>query len=802
MRHLYLLALSGVLYLVLATGCQKEPRFDPSPGGSGNNNNNTPTYNVDDSTQVTTSINGVILDENNQPSSGANVRCGTQSAITGAMGVFYFKDIAISKNNGSITVSKGGYFKIIKTFMAAAGKTHFVRMQLMKRTLTATIQAATGGTVNLVSGATITFPANAFAYANGNVYNGNVQVYAKYINPQDPALHLLMPGDLRGIRSNGMEVVLNNYGIIGADLVDASGQPLVIATGKKASIAFPVPNTVQPAVVDSIPLWHFDEARARWLQEGTAVKTGGTIKADVNKFSFWGIDESQGFLRLSGVIMNTIDSTPVGGETVRLTVAGTSMTCFGSTACTGFFMSGVPIGQPIVMDIVVANPCASIIYSLNIGPFTSNTSLDTIWVSAPTTTYTLFKGYLKNCQGAPATNGYLTLYSPTSGCHIVQTSSSGYFEMAVFHCQNSTLNYSYQATEFGTSQQSAVMTGSTTTTTAHIVNLGNVYACATQPPPPAADVYVFGDENVGQHEVIKYWKNGVANNVTDGTLSSYVDQAFITPAGSMYIAGVQWDAAGYTQNAKLWVDGTATDISGSSFLNSSATGVFVNGTDLYVSYDMDNISTGFTMAKLWKNGVSTTVASSSVNFNTSCVYVSGSDVYVGGSSTPQASIISRAIIWKNGVAQYLTNGQFNSRVNKILVVGADVYAVGQDNVGANGTGRAVVWKNGVPTYLTDGISSDAMANDIFIDGTDIYVCGRRSSNGSGEVAQLWKNGVATPLSVNGSNGIAHGVFVNNGNVYVAEAGFMSGPIRVWKNNIPTLLTTGNNFNSVRSVIVK
>ncbi|MFN8249585.1 MAG: hypothetical protein U0T68_11590, partial [Ferruginibacter sp.] len=126
----------------------------------------------------------------------------------------------------------------------------------------------------------------------------------------------------------------------------------------------------------------------------------------------------------------------------------------------------------------------------------------------------------------------------------------------------------------------------------------------------------------------------------------------------------------------------------------------------------------------------------------------------------------------------------------------------QDNVGGNGPGRAVIWKNGVPTYLTDGVNSDAMANDIFVDGSDVYVCGRKSSSGSGEIAQLWKNGVATILSIGGSNGIAQGVFVKNGDVYVSEAGFMSGPIRIWKNNIPSLLTTGSNFNSVSNVIVK
>lgn len=797
MRHALLFTLTSILFFILFTGCQKEV-FDSSYFDN-NGQDTTTHYVVDDATQVTASVSGVVLDENNRPFPGATVRCGSQTLVTNSMGIFFFKNIAVSKNNGSVIVTKDGYFKGTKNFLTAEGNIQFVRIQLIRQSLTATIPAASGGTADLGSGARIVFPANAFAYTNGTSYSGDVQVYAKYMNPENTALHEMVPGDLRGIRKNGMETILSSYGIMGAELFDNNGQALVIAPGKKASLEFPIPAGVQPVVIDSIALWHFDDSRSRWLEEGTAIKEGGKIKAEVSKFSFWSINTSAGFVRLSGVIMNSIDSTPVGNQLVRLSVQGSSMSCSGLTACTGFFMSGVPVGQPIVMEIEVSNACGTTLHTRNIGPFTTATSLDTIWIVAPTTTYTLFTGYIKNCQGGVASNSYISLYTPNSGSYIfTPDSATGYFTLPVYTCQNTTLDYEYQVTEFGTGQQSAVFTGSTT---AHTVNLGNVIACTTQ--PPSTDVYVFGyEDNPGPNSSVKYWKNGVETIVTNGTLASYANHAFMTANNDIYIAGTEWDAAGSTSNAKLWINGAQTDITGLSFLNSNASGVFVNGSDVYVSYDMDDISTGYTSARLWKNGTSTTLSDNSANFHATCVYVSGFDVYVGGTRTPQASIVSRAVIWKNGVAQYLNNGQFNSTVRKILVVGSDVYAVGQDNVGGNGTGRAVIWKNGVATYLTDGINSDAMANDIFIDGTDIYVCGRKSSNGSGEFAQLWKNGVATVLSANGSNGIAQSVYVRNGDVYVTESGLMGGPVRVWKNNIPTLLTSGSNFNGSCTVIVR
>lgn len=796
MRNALLFISTVTLLFLLFTRCQKEFVVTNPPlviDTTVNNNNNT-----DDQIQVLASVNGVVLDENNLPTQGVTVKCGSQTAVTNSTGIFFFKNLLVSKNNGSITVSKSGYFKGTRTFLSASGKTHFIRIKLIKHSLSATLPASAGGSVNLGNGASIVFPSNAFSYPNGNIYNGNVKVFAKYINPDSLTMHLLMPGDLRGIRKNGLETILTNYGTIGADLFDDNGNAVVIATGKKASLEFPIPSTTAPIQADTIALWHFDDSRSRWLEVGSAMKSAGKIKADVNSFSFWSINESAGFVRINTVIMNSIDSTPVGNQMVRFTVQGTNESCFGYTACTGFVMSGVPVGQPIVMDIIVSNSCGNVLHSQNIGPFTTSTSLDTIWIVAPYRTFTMFTGHIKNCQGNVASNSYISLYSPSSGSYIfTPDSATGYFTLPVFNCQNTTVNYSYQVTEFGTSQQSAIVTGSTTTST---VDLGNVVACANQ---PVASVYVFGSEQFpGPNSIVKYWKNGVATNVSDGLRSSYTSHAFISTNNDIYIAGSEWDSAGYTSNAKLWINGVKTDIAGFTFLDSRSSDVFVNGTDVYVAYDIDNIMTGYSSAKLWKNGSSTTLSNDSANFHTYCVYVSGNDVYVGGTRTPQASIVNRAVIWKNGVAQYLNNGEFNSIVTKILVNGNDVYAVGQDNVAGNGTGRAVIWKNGVPTYLTDGVGSDAMANDIFIDGTDIYVCGRRSTPGSGEKVQVWKNGVVNVLSASGSSGIGQSIFVKNGDVYVGEVGLMNSPVRLWKNNIPTLITSGNYNNSVRTVIVK
>jgi hypothetical protein len=799
MKNKLLLALISLCCVLFIASCQKEV----SPGGS----QPTPTdptlpppNTVDDSTQVIASVNGVILDENELPLTGATVRCGNRTTTTNTMGIFFFRNIPVSKNNGSVSVSMNGYFNGTRNFLTVANKSHYLRIKLIRKSLSATIASATGGTVTISGGAAIIFPANALAYPNGAPYTGNVLVYATYLDPQDPKLLLTVPGDLRGIRANGSECLLTTYGMIGAELYDAGGQKLVIAGGKKVRLEFPIPAGVRPAAADSIPLWHFNESRARWLEEGVAFKEGGKMKADVSKFSFWNVDLSAGFVRFSCVIMNSIDSTPVGNQLVVLSIPGTSLFCYGYTASTGFLTTGVPVNQPVTMTVEITRACGTVLHTRNIGPFTNPVNMDTIWITGPGSGYTVFKGNIRNCQGNVASNSYISLHVPSVGTYIFEADSvTGAFSVPVYTCQSTGLSYSYQVTQFGTNQQSPIVSG---TTTASLVNLGNLYACPTQ-PATTPDVYVFGDEKaVAGKQVIKFWKNGVATNVTDGTADCYLYDAKMNAANDQYLVGLEWNAAGTTNFAMLWINGVKTDVSGTTLANSTPYGVFVNGNDVYVCYAQQNLITGYTTARLWKNGTRTVIADSAVNFTPRSVFVTGADVYVGGSYTPRSSTVSRAVIWKNGAAQYLNAGLTSSQVNKIVVVGTDVYAVGQERLGGSGTGRAVIWKNGVPTYLTDGVSSDAMANDIFIDGSDIYVCGRRALTGAGEKAMLWKNGVATTLTPAGSNGIAKNVFVKNGDVYVTEVSFLSGPLRLYKNNIPTLLTTGANFNGVGPVIVQ
>jgi hypothetical protein len=106
-----------------------------------------------------------------------------------------------------------GFFKGIKTYIATANKSAFFRIKLIPKTSAGTVNGTAGGVVTLTSGLSINFPASAVVNASTNAaYTGTVTVAAFYINPTATDLNSIMPGDLRGLNTDGELKLLTTYG--------------------------------------------------------------------------------------------------------------------------------------------------------------------------------------------------------------------------------------------------------------------------------------------------------------------------------------------------------------------------------------------------------------------------------------------------------------------------------------------------------------------------------------------------------------------------------------------------------------
>ena len=246
MKLLQLFRWFGVFALLLTlSACQREIILPDGP--------TTPTDVVNDNITVVAGVRGTVIDESGRPVSGALVTCGMQTQSTDRYGTFSFKNISLSKANGSVKVVKPGYFTHYRSFLSTTGRMHQVRIQLLPKSNSGTFDAASGGTVNLSNGAKLVMPANAVADASGNAYSGQVQVAMTWIDPSASNLADIVMGDLRGVTTAGQERGLETYGMIGVELTSPSGQPLNVAAGKKADLTFPIPASLSgtaPATID------------------------------------------------------------------------------------------------------------------------------------------------------------------------------------------------------------------------------------------------------------------------------------------------------------------------------------------------------------------------------------------------------------------------------------------------------------------------------------------------------------------------------------------------------------------------
>jgi hypothetical protein len=302
-----------------------------------------------------------------------------------------------------------------------------------------------------------------------------------------------------------------------------------------------------------------------------------------------------------------------------------------------------------------------------------------------------------------------------------------------------------------------------------------------EPDNETPNTYIVGWEiNTQEISIAKLWKNGIPQNLTDGTSSARAYSVFV--AGSnVYIAGYENSGqlnesifGNYRSSvAKLWKNGVAQNLTDGT-TNAVAKAVYVSGNDVYVTGTVGNVVT------LWTNGVAQNLSDGTYHVETNSIFVLDNNVYIAGTEQiANSKNYNIATLWSNGVAQSLTNGYPEAFASSVYVSGKDEYVVGHERIFENQIGSvsskpiAKLWINGVAENLIDNKTA-SYANSIYISGDDVYIAGFVFGSG----AIIWKNGVMQKLSDNAS---ANSVYISDDNVYVA--GYNKNGAALWINGI-------------------
>ena len=194
------------------------------------------------------------------------------------------------------------------------------------------------------------------------------------------------------------------------------------------------------------------------------------------------------------------------------------------------------------------------------------------------------------------------------------------------------------------------------------------------PNSPEHEVYVAGMIN----DRAAYWKNGVANYLDSSNSGySYGFCVYATDNDVYVCGGKKGDNS--VQHAIYWKNGVA------NYLNkdaaSSASSIIASGNDVYVTGSVVG-SSGYEKAVYWKNGKSFYLSQDTSL--TSDITISGNDVYITGNEIING--IHRATLWKNGIATHLADSTVNSYAASVSVSGNDIYIGGTERYFCMGTG--------------------------------------------------------------------------------------------------------------------
>jgi hypothetical protein len=346
---------------------------------------------------------GRVVDLNDNPIQDVTITIGSSTVQTDENGVFILNNADVFEKFAYVTAKKAGYIDGSRSLIPTDRKNN-VAIMLLPNAPIATVQSGVASEVSFPSGTKVVFD-GAFQEENGNDYSGSVQVAMFHLKPSDERLDKLMPGMLYAQTENNEEALLETFGMLHVELRGSAGQILNIKTGHVAEITFRIDDNQVATAPTTIPLWHFDQERGYWKQEGLAAKTGNKYVGQVSHFSWWNADVFLEVVNLTVTIVDP-DGNPISNLGVGLVANGITST-INLTNNLGMISGIIPPNQTITLNVYAF--CGTLIYTTTIGPFSTNTILPNIIITNMTTNSSI-EGKLLKCDATNVSNGYVLMF--------------------------------------------------------------------------------------------------------------------------------------------------------------------------------------------------------------------------------------------------------------------------------------------------------------------------------------------------------------------------------------------------------
>ncbi len=242
---------------------------------------------------ISTTIMGVVVDEANTPVPGATLTAHGATTTSQADGTFAFPPQKVPAERCVVIAKKRGMLMAAQSANPIAGGATMLQVTLI--TPEEHKVDTTGGELTLSTGAKVSFKPNAFKAA-GASFSGEVTVLARHLDPADENFASLFPGGPAAVRADGTESTLISVGVITVELETGEGATVTLDSATPAGLDYPTPTGMEATLgsgasqLASIPLWHFDEAKGLWVEEGAATLVDGRYVGEVRHFTPWNLD--------------------------------------------------------------------------------------------------------------------------------------------------------------------------------------------------------------------------------------------------------------------------------------------------------------------------------------------------------------------------------------------------------------------------------------------------------------------------------------------------------------------------------
>ncbi|MFN4253907.1 MAG: carboxypeptidase-like regulatory domain-containing protein [Saprospiraceae bacterium] len=378
---------------------------------------------------VKASIGGAVINEAGAPVPNAIVRLAGSETTTDQNGVFRFVNKTVPSKAAYVKVEHPAYFHGSRTIAVSPNSRNTVRIQLLSNADTRFVDATAGGTADYTD-YSIGLQAGGVVTASGADYTGQVGVAAKWLDPTDPDFCLQMPGQLRGITTDGQSSGMVSMGMMAVELHDQSGQKLQVKPGREATVRMKVPAALLGSAPATIPLWYFNEEKGTWVEEGQATLNGNFYEGKVAHFTFWNHDYKDPLVEIKFKVVDS-DGNLIEGAKVSTQLVSTGQFGYGYTDNNGEILGLVPQNEVLKAEIYAPiQGCTAPILEEQIGPFSSN-GTHTFTVNLSSLIIHNISGTLVNCDNAPVTNGYIQMAGSNE---VTWTDAQGNFELQASSC--------------------------------------------------------------------------------------------------------------------------------------------------------------------------------------------------------------------------------------------------------------------------------------------------------------------------------------------------------------------------------